>query len=155
MIKRGNFEHVTFKVTFSYLVNAKSKSHALMMADFNFNEDNIILDRVQLVNENGITRLLKVDRVESVQWTTVDSSDYSNQFKVVGQIHLALSIDSITEHQTENFWKSTYRLPHSVLLDKTVWVIPTKDEPAFTQVISQSMELSIDSRDSKDLTRAG
>lgn len=161
MIKNGSFEQVTFceqvtfNVTFSYLVSAKSKSQASLAAGFMINEQTITLDRIQLVNEQGVTRLLKVDRIESVQWTTVELSDYSNQYKVVGHIRLALSIEGTTEHFTENLWKSSYRLPRSSILDRTNWVIPTKDGPAFTHVISQALELSADSRDQKDLTRAG
>lgn len=155
MIKSSSFEHVTFNVTFSYLVSAKGKSQAALMAEFMINDQTLSLDRIQLVNEHGITRLFKVERIESIHWSAVDLADYSNQFKVVGHIRLALSIDCKSEHFAENFLKSSYRLPRSSLLDKTIWVIPTKDEPAFTQVISQSLELINDNRDQNELTRAG
>lgn len=148
MINSGIFERATFNVSFSYLVKAKRKTHALGVADFQFNEKNILLDRVKLVNEHGIEKILVVERVESIRWTSVESSEYSNLFNVVGHIRLTLCIDMNTEKNEGTLWKTVYRLPKSVLQDKTVWVIPTSYEPVFTQVLSQSLELSAESIES-------
>jgi hypothetical protein len=142
MINSGLYSQGTLDVTFSIMVKAKRKAHALEMADYQMNEQNIQLDRIQLVNEQGNKKWVKVGLVESIHWLLVDSCDYTNLFKVIGQIRLVLYIDLRAEHYEENIWNPAYRLPHSNLQDRTVWVIPTSNEPAFTQVLSQSLEIN-------------
>lgn len=155
MIKSSSLARVTMNVTFSYLITAKKKSHALMMADFNINEENIIMDRIKLVDEQGKKKILKVDRVDSIRWISVELSEYSNQFRVMGQMHLTLSLDMLPEQDSDKLRITAYRFPRSIIQDKAVLVIPTTNEPAFTQVLSHSLELKAESIEAKELTRAG
>ncbi|MCD9022864.1 hypothetical protein [Cohnella silvisoli] len=155
MIKNGICEQATLNVDFALLVKAKRKTHALEMADFQLNDKNINLDRVRLVNEQGIIATLEVERVESIDWIDVELSDYSNLFKVIGNIRVVLRIDRDAEQHKENLWRTAFQIPRSALQDKTTWVIPTSNEPVFTQVMSQSLELSVESGESMALIKAG
>lgn len=154
MIRNDILANANLNVTFSFLVTAKSKAHALKMADFQMNEETMILDQVQLMNEQGMKISLKVKRIEAIHWTSADFTEYSSQFKVTGHIRLALCIP-ITKVQIEdNLWEAAYKFPESSFQDITVWVIPTSGEPTFTQVISQSLEWRIKSRPSALLIEA-
>jgi hypothetical protein len=155
MISSGIYVKATLNVTFSFMVRAKRKSQALEIAQFRMNEKNIILDRIQLVNDQGIKNWVKVDQLGSIHWMTVESSEYTHLFTVVGQIRLALSIDLRTEHLEESLWKTAYHLPRSRLLDRSILVIPTSSEPAFTQVLSQSLELNVESKQTISSIRVG
>ncbi len=150
MIKNDIFAQATLKLNVSFRVTAKSKTHALEMAIFQVNEGNILLDWIQLENDQGIKELLKVDNVESILWTHVYSSDYSNQYQVVGSIRLLLRKEKIKG----NLSKAAYRLPRSIIHEKTIWVIPTSYEPVFTQVTSKTLEWNSESRESKKLKKA-
>ncbi|WP_256760965.1 hypothetical protein [Cohnella sp. WQ 127256] len=155
MIKHGILAQAQLNVTFTLLVKAKRRTHALGMADFQLNNENIILDRIQLVNEQGFIQTPKVERIDPIQWITVHSTDYSNLFKVVGQIRLVLSMDRNVEHHVDSLWTRAYKFPRSMIQDRTNWVIPTTHEPAFTQVLSQTLEFNSGARDSKLITEVG
>ncbi len=57
MIRNDIFANATLNVTVSFLVKAKNKAHAIKMADFQINEETVILDQVQLMNEQGMEKL--------------------------------------------------------------------------------------------------
>jgi hypothetical protein len=154
MIRNDIFANATLNVTVSFLVKAKNKAHAIKMADFQINEETVILDQVQLMNEQGMEKLLKVKRVEAIHWTAADPAEYSSQYKVTGHICLALCIPITREQMEENLWETAYKLPKSSFQDITVLIIPTLNEPAFTQVISQSLEWNVKSRPSASLIKA-
>jgi hypothetical protein len=150
MINNDIIAQATLKLNVSFRIAAKSKTHALEMAAFQVNKENILLDWIQLENDQGIKELIKVDNVESILWTHVYSSEYSNQFKVAGSIRLLLR----KEKNKGNLSKAAYRLPKSVIQEKTIWVIPTSYEPVFTQVTSQTLEWNSESREPKELKKA-
>ncbi|MBW7460038.1 hypothetical protein ACFOLF_32935 [Paenibacillus sepulcri] len=154
MMKNEMMEHAALNVTVSYLVKAKSKVHALDMARFQLNEETISLDRIQLVNDQGMKRLLKVEHVEFIHWMAAESSEFCDQFKVIGHFRLALRLSHAEEPYEENIHKHHYRLPRSAIQDKTVWVIPTLHQPAFTQVISQTLEWKTKARETTALITA-
>ncbi|QMV43618.1 hypothetical protein [Cohnella cholangitidis] len=151
MIRSLSLERATLNVTLSLMVKARRKSHALEMADFLLNENNVIMDRIRLVNEVGSDRLFLMERIDGIHWDTAQLTDYSNLFKAIGHIRMTLR----TESYSEPLGNHAYRLPRSSLNDRTVWVIPTTNEPAFTQVISQSLEVCAKSPDSFPFTNAG
>jgi hypothetical protein len=154
MINRCSFEHASLTVSLSMIVKAKRKTQALEMADFQLNEKNMVLDRIRLVNDRGNENFFLMERIESIQWNTAESTDYSNLFKVRGLVRITLIMDKNSEQQDDIPLNSSYRLPKSVLQDRTVWVVQTSNEPAFTQVISQSLEFIIP-KESLPLTNAG
>ncbi|GGD57886.1 hypothetical protein GCM10010911_14600 [Paenibacillus nasutitermitis] len=134
----------------SYLVQARSKSHALNRARFHMNDETISLDRLKLVNRMGMEKWMKVERVESILWAAAESSDFSNQFKVIGHIQLVVRIHASGD-SAESVLQEPYHFPRTLLSDKTVWVIPTLLEPAFTQVLNVSFTRSAGSRESASL----
>ncbi|WEK55269.1 MAG: hypothetical protein P0Y55_04180 [Candidatus Cohnella colombiensis] len=142
MMTNRSLKTATLNVTLSFLVHARSKCHALKMASFQFNEENMSLDRVQLVCEQGMKYWMKVEGVNMIEWTNALSTGYNNQFKVVGHIQLRLSGQIPQEKQDEQVKLTSYRLPRSSVPPHTVWVIPTTYEPIFTQVLSQTLELN-------------
>lgn len=150
MIKNDTLAQATLKLNVSFRITAKSKTHALEMAFFQVNKENILLDWIQLENDQGIREMFKVDNVESIHWSHVYSSEYCNQYKVIGTIRLLLR----KEKNKGNLSKSAYRLPRSFIQEKTIWVLPTSYEPVFTQVMSQTLEWNSESRESKELMRA-
>lgn len=156
MINVRIYEHATLNVTFSLIVKARRKNQALEMADFQLNEKNMILERIRFVNEQGLERWFIMERIEAFRWTSAESTEYSNLFKAVGQIRLTLRLDRHAGNHEDNLRINGYRLPRSVLQDRTVWVIQTANEPAFTQVLNQSLEfLHAPSIDTIPLTNAG
>jgi hypothetical protein len=144
MIKIDKIAHATLNMTVSFRITAKSKSHALEMANFQVNKSNILLDWIQMENDQGNREILKVELVETLDWTHVYSSEYNNQFKVVGSIRLLLR----NEKNKGTLSKNAYRLPRSVTQEGTIWVLPTSYEPVFTQVLNQTLEWHSESRES-------
>jgi len=153
MMKTDLIELALMNVTVSYLVQARSKSHALKMARFQLNDETISLDGIQLEHRSGLARWMKVEHVESIHWAAAEASEFSSQFKVIGHIRLALRVDAHGD-SVDSVLQGHYQFPRSVLQDKTVWVIPTLHEPAFTQVLSQTLEGTMTTGDSAALTRA-
>jgi len=150
MIKRDIYAQAVLNLTVRFRITAKSKTHALEMADFQVNKENILLDWIQLENDQGSREILKVDRVESILWNHVYSSEYSNQFKVVGSIRLLLRKEKVEGH----LYKTAYRLPRSIIHENTTWVIPTSFEPIFSQVLNQTLEWNSEPRKSNVLLKA-
>ncbi|RKP57323.1 hypothetical protein D7Z26_04935 [Cohnella endophytica] len=150
MIKNDIYAQATLTLNVSFRITARSKTHALEMAAFQVNKENILLDWIQLENIQGIKEILKVECIESILWTQVYSTEYSNQFKVAGSIRLMLRKDT----NKGNLTKTAYRLPRSTIQEKPIWVLPTSYEPIFTQVLHQSLEWNSESRESKELIEA-
>ncbi|WP_239615050.1 hypothetical protein [Cohnella mopanensis] len=155
MIRSLLLERATFNVTFSLLVKARRKIHALEMADFLFNKNNVTMDSIRLVNEEGSDKLFFLENIESIRWDYAEMTDYSNLFKAVGHISLTLRTDRIPESMEPSTREYHYRLPKSAIKDRTIWVIPTTNEPAFTQVIHQSLEFYCLTTDSLPYINAG
>ncbi|MFC5647909.1 hypothetical protein ACFPYJ_02010 [Paenibacillus solisilvae] len=155
MIRNDIFVNVTLNATVSHLVKAKSRTHALKTADFQINEETIVMDQIQLINEQGAGKSFKVKRIEAVHWEAAEAEEYSNHFKVAGQIRLELYVPFTMELVEENLWEAGYKLPKASFQDITIWVIPTSNGPVFTQVKSQSFEWKVKTRTSNSFIKAG
>ncbi|XEC96080.1 hypothetical protein AB6A23_05830 [Paenibacillus tarimensis] len=130
-------ELMFWDVKVTYLVSASSKEQAVATASLRINEHTVQLDRVTLVDEKGGHTVFRLERVERLQWTKVESTEYNGRYKVFGHIRLALSVKTNAESK-DAMRCSTFKLPRSAVHDKPVFVIPAMSEHAFTQVISQS-----------------
>jgi hypothetical protein len=147
--------YAVLQVTVSYLAAAGSNRQALDAANMRIHPDSILLDQIKLVNEQGTGKTFSVERVKSVEWTQVTGSEYNHLFKVTGHICFMLRIRIHVEHEADNYRKATYELPRSIIENKAVLVIPTRSEPAFTQVISQSLEWKTEKLESISFIKAG
>ncbi|QJD87739.1 hypothetical protein [Cohnella herbarum] len=155
MIRNPRSERATLNVSFSILVKASRKIHALEMADFLLNKSSIIMDQVRMVNEEGADKLFFLENIESIRWDYAEMTEYSNLFKAVGHIRLTLRTDKIPESMEIHLRDNDYRLPKSAMKDRTIWVIPTTNEPAFTQVLTQSLEYYVHNAESIPFIIAG
>ncbi|WP_204603467.1 hypothetical protein [Cohnella boryungensis] len=141
MMKSIQPESATLSVVFALRVKAASKAQACESSMCQLSAKNLCLDRMRLTNEHGHEAWFAVERIEAIRWTSVESTGFSHQFKIVGQIRLAIRPDWSSRRHAVGSFPCHYRLPGSLHSDKTVWVIPTTNEPAFAQVLCQSIEL--------------
>lgn len=143
MMKSMNLDKAIFNVVFALLVKASSKARAFEHAACQLSERNLVLDRLRLIDDQGKAFWFAVERIESIRWTAAESTGFSHQYRLVGQIRLAVSPDGNRQRREPDLLAGEYRLPRSKLTGRTVWVIPTLHEPAFAQVLGQSMELCL------------
>ena len=133
------YVYATFTAAVSYLVSARTRREAIQLAAFRLNESTLRLNQAQLVNDKGEKLTFTVDKVLSLDWTDADFSDFSDRFRVAGNVRLMFRIDTRNASKGRALFGS-YKLRKALFDDRTAWTLPTTRDPAFVLVTSQSLE---------------
>ncbi|WP_372632160.1 hypothetical protein [Cohnella sp.] len=140
MMRNTYLDSAVLNVAFALRVRAPGKTRAFELAMCQLSERNLCLDRIRLADAQGKEIWFSVERIESIRWTAAESTGFSHLFQVHGQIRLEIAPERGILNRMPIPLSGDYRLPRSKLSDMTVWVIPTAGEPAFAQVLGQTLE---------------
>ncbi len=140
MMRNAHLDPAVLNVAFALRIRASCKTRAFELAMCQLSERNLCLDRIRLADAQGKEVWFSVDRIESIRWTAAESTGFSHLFQVHGQIRLEIIPERGVVNLLPNPLSGDFRFPRSKLTDMTVWVIPTAGEPAFAQVLGQTLE---------------